>query len=105
MNTNKKHYSKLIDNSEDEHSASRNDCPKDLQSAYTYHVNYRFDIKNYSIGIKLTSSGLTYINNQLQAGRGSGGRCGKERCGKSCGCSYYQEQKKSEEARKKATAY
>ena len=90
------------------YSASRDKWPKDLESTYTRHVNYRFNIKNYSGGLELTSSGLTYINNQLNGGRVPSGRrnSGGRSNGRDCGHGdYYEDNKrKSEEEKKKAEA-
>ena len=97
-----------MENLENGYSVSRNKCPKDLQSVYTCLISYRFDIQNYSEGLELTTSRLTYINNQLNgvrspSGRGKdGGKSNSRGCGHG---GYYRDNKrKSEEASKKSEA-
>ena len=79
LNTNRKHYDKIIEDLENGYSTLRNKLPKDLQSTYTCLSNQKFDIKNYSSGLELRSSGLTYINSQINAGRDPGSRGGEGR--------------------------
>ena len=108
MNADRRHYGKLIKDLENGYTASRKKLLEDLQSAYARLVNYEFDFKYYTAENEQTSSRLTYVNAQLQGGRGCGGRNrggkGDGRGNGGDGCGYYQDQRRSEKEQKNAEA-